>query len=154
MSYRIPYPYLLNIGVLESTDIIPILRPAFNEGSATVADIAAYVNPYKVYRVDMSQVSTGDPTVDYIYENTIGDIVWSYNGFGSYFGTLTGAFLLVPNITKTFFSSTLGGGVGYYTITRRGDDYIELLIKDKNFINSDDALNLTFIEIITYPVAL
>ena len=155
MSYRIPYPYLLNIGVLESTDIIPILRPAFNEGSATVADIAAYVNPYKVYRVDMSQVGTGDPTVEYEYENTIGTIAWTYTSTGTFNGNLFGAFTgLVPNQTKSFFNSTIGSSICYYTITKIDDDNILMEVKDKTWTLVDGYLNYTFIDFIIYPAAL
>ena len=155
MSYRIPYPYLLNIGVLESTDIIPILRPAFNEGSATVADIAAYVNPYNVYRVDMSQVGAGDPTVEYEYENTIGLIAWTYTSAGTYNGNLTGAFTgLVPNQTKTFFNATIGSGSCYYTITKIDDDNILMEVKDKFWTLVDGYLNYTFIDFIIYPALL
>lgn len=47
--------------------------------------------PYKKYSARIFQSSTTDPTGD-IYDNTIGSIVWSRQGAGSYIGTLIGAF--------------------------------------------------------------
>ncbi len=45
----------------------------------------------KVYRALVSQSGTDDPTV-LIQENTLGEIVWSRDSAGNYFGRLTGAF--------------------------------------------------------------
>jgi hypothetical protein len=80
----------------------PILeRSPINE--ATVAKIA-HVNHVidevnkaiggekpKVYKALLSQSGTDAPTA-VILENTLGDIVWTYDGIGSYEGTLNGAF--------------------------------------------------------------
>jgi hypothetical protein len=153
MSLRIPYNQLPNLGALESGDIIPGLRPAFNEGSMTVGDLTNFVNTGKVYRVNMSQLGTSDPIVNYEYENRIGTIVWSYQSIGVYYGVLAGAFTLPANKTNTFFSATLGASIGYYTIERIDDNTIELRVKDKNYINIDGALDNTFIEIIAYYLA-
>jgi hypothetical protein len=54
--------------------------------------------PYKVYTALLSQLGTAAPTA-LVLENTIGDIVWSYDGVGKYSGTLNGAF---PNEDKFF----------------------------------------------------
>ena len=61
---------------------------------------------YKVYTGLMSQTGTNAPTVS-VLENTIGNIVWTYSGVGSYQGTLVGAF---PS-GKVFFY--MAPGVGY-----------------------------------------
>lgn len=46
---------------------------------------------YKVYTALFTQSVTNDPVVT-VLENTIGDIVWTYSGVGTYQGTLNGAF--------------------------------------------------------------
>ena len=91
MGYKLPYNSLPNLGTLEPGDIIPILRPPFQEGSASFLDIHNFVSPYKIYTALISQSDFNDPIV-IILENTIGDINWSFDANGSYFGTLTGAF--------------------------------------------------------------
>lgn len=50
-----------------------------------------YPEKYKVYIVLFAQSGTNAP-VPTILENTIGDIVWTYNSEGTYMGTLSGAF--------------------------------------------------------------
>lgn len=151
MSYRIPYNQLPNLGTLQEFDIVPGLRPAFEEGSMTVGDLTNFVTPYKVYRADMTQVAATDPTVDYIYENRIGSIVWTYDTIGSYIGTLTGGFLgYVPQTSRVFFTSG-GVSVCYYTIYKIDDDNIRIKTIDKTFLDSDDLLKTTFVEIFVYP---
>jgi hypothetical protein len=153
MPLSIPYNQLPDLGVLESTDLVPMLRPFQDEGKAAMSDIVLYVNPGKAYRVSMSQVSTSDPTVGQVYENWIGEIVWTYQSVGVYYGVLAGAFTLPANKTNTFFSTPISGGVGYYTITRIDDDTIELRVRDKSWTVIDGALDNTFIEIIAYYLA-
>lgn len=53
--------------------------------------IADELEPYKKYVAQVSQTSTNAPVVT-VLENTIGDIVWSYNSGGFYPGVLAGAF--------------------------------------------------------------
>lgn len=93
MPLRIPYNQLPNLGALQSDDIIPGLRPAFDEGSMTVGDLANFVKPYKNYVALLSQTGSADPTAN-IFENTIGNIVWTHDSNGTYIGTLTDAFTL------------------------------------------------------------
>lgn len=84
MPYRIPYPYLPDLGLLQESDIVPVLRPAFDEGSATVGGIAQYVQPYKKYIANLSQSSTNAPTA-IEFENTLGvTITYSYDSSGDY----------------------------------------------------------------------
>lgn len=84
MPYRLPYPYLQNLGLLQDSDIVPVLRPAFDEGSATVGDVAKYVQPYKKYIANLTQTGTNDPTA-IVFENTLGvTITYSYDNTGDY----------------------------------------------------------------------
>lgn len=153
MPLRIPYNQLPNLGALESDDIIPGLRPAFDEGSMTVGDLTNYVTPGKVYRVDMSQSGTSDPVVNFEYENWVGNIVWTQSSNGVYIGTLTGAFAgYVANSSRCFY-----GGAYYpyfYHISKIDDDSIQMITTDQVFTRLDDILNNTFVEILVYPAAL
>jgi hypothetical protein len=154
MPLRIPYNQLPNLGALQSGDIIPGLRPAFDEGSMTVGDLSRFVNPGYIYRVNMSQIGTSDPTVTYVWENTIGNIVWSYNSVGLYWGTLTGAFTGdLPRLSRCYFVSA-DNNVNYYTVQKIDDDTIQIKVQNNSFTLANDRLNQTFIEFLYYPAAL
>ena len=58
--------------------------------------------PYKVYTALLTQTGTNAPVAT-ILENTVGNIVWSYDSTGEYLGTLTGVFIS----DKTYFSLDL-----------------------------------------------
>jgi hypothetical protein len=153
MPLRIPYNQLPNLGALQSGDIIPGLRPAFNEGSMTVGDLSNFVNIGKVYRVDMSQSGSADPVVNYEYENWVGNIVWTRNTAGSYNGALTGAFVgYVVNSSRCYY----GGAYFpyFYHISKVDDDNILMIVTDETFGRNDGLLVNTFIEILVYPAAL
>lgn len=155
MSSRITYNQLPNFGALESGDILPGLRPPFNQGSMTVVDLTNFVNPGLQYRTLMTQVATSDPTVNYEYENRIGAIVWTYVSVGVYNGYLVDAFAgEVPEQTKIFFNLSMGNGTNSYTIIKIDSDNIQMSVKDKNYTLSDDLLKTTFIDFIIYPAAL
>ena len=49
------------------------------------------LRPYKVYTTLLSQVDMDAPTA-IVLENTIGNIVWTRDAAGEYYGTLAGAF--------------------------------------------------------------
>lgn len=56
------------------------------------ADLDFAVTPtYSVYRALITQSSTNAPTIK-VLENTIGNIAWSRNAQGNYYGTLAGTF--------------------------------------------------------------
>jgi hypothetical protein len=152
MPLRIPYNQLPNLGALESGDIIPGLRPAFDEGSLTVGDLTSFVNPGKVYRVDMSQSGSADPVVNYEYENWIGSIVWTRSTNGIYLGTLIGAFTgYVVNSSRCYYGGTYFPY--FYHISKIDDDTIQIIVTDSTFGRNDDLLVNTFIEILVYPAA-
>ena len=77
--------------------------------------IALASENHKVYVAELNNMGAGAVApVATVIKNTIGDIVWTRTGEGSYVGTLTGAF----TEDKTFLSgqgysvSTLVGGTG------------------------------------------
>ena len=76
---------------------------------------------YKSYVALITQSGTAAPTVT-ILENTIGDIVWSFQSNGEYFGTLTGAFPSGKVITLSNQIKTLET----ITIQRKNDNDIAI----------------------------
>ena len=67
--------------------------------------------PYKVYTATISQNSTSAPTVDNVFQNTIGGITFSYNNPGEYIINSSGLF--TNNKTAIIVSPgrPLSGGV-------------------------------------------
>jgi hypothetical protein len=66
--------------------------PAVSPNQVVVkSQLDAVGRPYKVYTALLSQSGTNAPIAT-VLENTIGNIVWSRNSNGVYFGTLSGAF--------------------------------------------------------------
>lgn len=92
MGYKLPYNSMPNLGDLQEGDIVPVLRPPFAEGTATMVDMQKYVRPYKVYVALLTQSGTDDPTAIELKNTLGGNIVWTFDTNGSYFGTLTNAF--------------------------------------------------------------
>lgn len=107
---------------------------------------------YKVYTALLSQSGTDAPTA-VILENTIGNIVWTYIGTGSYEATSVGLFTLnktvfniEPRTTYTFWQGTSVinkdftiNNIRFYTL----DSFT-------NF-NTNGRLRNTFVEIRVYP---
>ena len=103
---------------------------------------------YKKYVALISQTGILDPTVT-ILENTIGDIVWTRNLAGEYYGTLLNAF----PINKTFiminaFSNNASDSAAalWNTVNE-----VAVLTCDTSFTRVDNILYLTSIEIRVYP---
>jgi hypothetical protein len=90
---------------------------------------------------------TASAPVATVLENTIGDIVWSYQGVGSYIGTLTNAF--TENKTYLSFSSQLSG-IYFINIVRNSISSINVTTKDNAPDPYDNILLNTPIEIRVY----
>jgi hypothetical protein len=99
------------------------------------------------YIATISQSGTSDPTVT-VLENTIGDIVWTRLGLGSYAGTLSGAF---PDQDRTYITlnSTLDPALVsalWFTTNQ-----IRIKTRDTSLdALADDLLQFSTIEIRTY----
>jgi hypothetical protein len=103
---------------------------------------------YKVYRALMTQVGTSAPTAS-VLENTLGNIVWTYNGNGSYYGNLNGAFpenkYFAPLPIDGFDSGVNdGSGGSQYKYFRLDEDTIEITT------DGNGTLSTSPIEIIVY----
>lgn len=105
-----------------------------------------------IYKAMLSQIGTNTPTVTRIFENTIGDIVWTYTGVGSYVGTLIGAFMGPTNVPITSGFCLPGNNLGSYSLLANDADTVQLYTIDY-LTNSlqDEFLNNTLITIEVYP---
>lgn len=149
MPYKVPYPFLPNLGTLQADDIVPCLRPAFDEGSATVADLQQYVQPYKKYVANISQSGSSDPVVTE-FENTLGITITATRGFaGEYLMTASGSVF-----TAGYTWVMIGKGKQYnYHIYDfvNSDTEIVIYTYDGN-TQADDILSDTSIEIRVYQI--
>ena len=144
---RIPYSMMPNLGELQAGDVVPCLRPPFSEGTALISDVQKYVRPYDVYVALLTQSGTDDPTA-IVLENTIGEIVWTFDSNGSYFGTLSGIF----NETKTFLLITPNGNATdtpFFQFQRISNDVVCINTFDGTSYSNGLLLN-TPIEIRVY----
>lgn len=113
---------------------------------ASKADVITS-RPYKVYTATMTQTGTAAPEA-VVLENTIGDIVWSYN-LGRYNGTLPGAF---PANKVAFFVTKIENYFDPITnvkIKKINDDTIEISTANASNISTNGILNAV-IEIRVY----
>lgn len=69
---------------------------------------------YKVYTALLTQIDTNAP-IAIVLENTIGDIIWTYDDIGSYKGTLASAF--TTNKTFVFINTLLSYDVNTTGVT-------------------------------------
>lgn len=107
---------------------------------------ASYTPPYKVYSALLTQSGTNAPTAT-VFENTIGNIVWTREGTGYYYGTLANTF----TVNKTFVIICSG----YSRILHWNDDDSDvnkLSFSCQEIVSGweADAFNTT-IEIRVYP---
>ena len=102
--------------------------------------------PYDSYAVSLSQTGTNAPTETYIFENTIGAIVWTYNGVGIYIGTLASAF----PIAKTFLLINQNKAGKKITLEQISASQVKIFTLTDAGVNENDVLNLTSIEIRVY----
>ena len=144
---------------LTGTEELPIVQSGqtVKTTAQDIADLAGGGASYLKYTAVLGQLGINPPQV-IVLENTIGNIVWTRNITGDYYGTLIGAF---PQ-NKTWCSATSGANIGNTTVlflTRDNDDTLRLQSKalfdgaDQD-INSDDGGNLVYecsIEIRVYP---
>lgn len=79
-------------------------------------------NGYKIYEATLNQTGTDAPVAT-IHNNTIGTIVWTRTGTGTYIGTLTGAFptalttITITNDPTAVTRRTFGSNTTANTVT-------------------------------------
>ena len=116
-------------------------------GAQNTTDVSA-VKP-KTYKASLTQSGTSAPTA-VVLENTLGDIVWTRNDTGYYFGTLLGAF--TSGKTLLLIGQNYGNDkkeITYINLDSEDSIYIETV---DNGVNSDSVLvNSVSILIEVYP---
>lgn len=145
-------PYLLRDTEGDSTFVLSApSRTDLQEGVATWVPSPAA--SYKVYTALLTQSGTDAPVAT-VLENTLGGtVVWTRDNVGSYFGTLSGAF--INNKTSRFACDLNNPGDGFgnsIVVQRLNDNQIVCYTGSRNgqeFL--DDVLNYTYIEIRVYP---
>lgn len=150
MSYKVPYSTLPDLGALQQGDYVPMLRAPFDEGKAFVSDFKAAISPSNVYRVEMSQTGTSAPSVLQEYENAIGSINWTYVGFGTYNGNLTGAFAGNVPVQDYIFGLVQFGKTYFYGVQKVDADNITLYTYDETWTLRDDMLLNTTVNFYIY----
>jgi len=106
---------------------------------------------YQKYVALISQTGINPPTAT-ILENTIGDIVFNYNGIGDYDMVLAGAFLANKTWVVGGSADINAGGGDFATLDiRRVNNNTIILRTYDNFTAADDMLVNTAIEIRIYP---
>jgi hypothetical protein len=122
---------------------------SFN-GSSNITIPSTDSRPYKVYTALISQTGSGAPVTTTL-ENTLGGVVvWTYNGSGSYYATLGGAFILNKTIMFLSDGSPIGSSAAeqlhaYYISTNQ----IQINTR-KNGTSADGLLSLATVEIRVY----
>ena len=106
-----------------------------------VETIVVNSRPYKVYTALLTQ-SGIDAPVATVLENTLGDIVWSYNSIGIYHATSIGSFTenktILPN---TYTASTDGAIASTFDFFNLDENIVSIRTKDITGINQDDLIN-------------
>ena len=143
-----PVDTLLDLPVLGAENTLYVIK---DTGAIYLWNGSEFIiydsRPYKVYTALLTQSGTDAPVAT-ILENTLGGtVVWSYDGFGSYIGSLNGAF----TENKTFIQATIefasdATNVTTNRITNNTINYQTYLPGDGNYNNS--VVNL---EVRVYP---
>jgi hypothetical protein len=121
---------------------------------------------YKIYRALLTQTGTSAPVAN-VLENTLGNIVWSRESAGNYYGTLNNAFPIDKTIapgypgfswqgysTITIVGPSVQDYVAYYYFVRNSENdvYFEFRAPAGNLIEWSNSLYETslLVEIIVY----
>lgn len=99
----------------------------------------------KIYRASLTQTSTNAP-VTTIYQNTLGEIVWTRTGVGEYAGTLAGTF----TANKTFLMCKINSFSGLFQHLSRLSANAIQMETGQNVTYADGIMNNTMIEILVY----
>lgn len=103
---------------------------------------------YLVYTALISQSGSSDPTITTLH-NTVGNIIWTRNNTGIYFGTLASAFPL----SKTYIDIVNNQNSDNILIIRNAGTNSLIIIDtyDNTFTAQDGLLGNTPLEIRVYP---
>lgn len=104
---------------------------------------------YLVYTALLTQSGTSAPAAT-VFENTIGDIIWTRSDVGFYLGTLTNAF--PEEKTWTYIEQTDNhSNTGKITMHQDNNDRVYIDTYDATGTLADGKMTFTSIEIRVYP---
>ena len=153
MPLSIPYNQLPDLGTLESTDLVPMLRPFQDEGKASMSDFGTFVQPYTKVIGNITQSSGSDPVLT-IFENNTGANFTTLYVTSAHYELNADAAIFVENQIWVIFNNNLVtqySGYNYqavYNSSTKLDLYSYI-----NGVASDNAMQNTSFEIRIYPTA-
>jgi len=135
----------------ESTDVAVFIVP---DGaiSGNEVDISGSSDPL-VYRALLTQSSTDAPMAT-VLENTLGGtVVWTRDGAGLFFGTLTGAFTASKTFCLVSGKSGTGNAFRNINIYSASTDVVTVAVQlhDGTEIDYDDSGAPMSVQILVYP---
>lgn len=151
MPLLVPYNYLPDLGALEPTDYVPVLRAPFQEGKAFVSDIIYAVQPFTKIVGNITQRTTDDPTFNIFENNTGATITTDYNTVGSY-NIISNNAIFTEDYTWILIGNNQASSSINNYIVNRIDDYNLNILTTTGGSSSDGLMNNTSIEIRIYPV--
>ena len=126
-------------------------KGAINTGDyCTTQDIANLAQTESQYKMYVAKITSPGGAqifnIDATFENTIGDIVWTYSDTGTFVGTLSGAF---PELKTIGFISNVPI-VGTASITWTNSNSITIYTNDSTGTESNNILSGAILEIRVY----
>jgi hypothetical protein len=98
-----------SVGTASSGDLVTISDGTTGATKNVTVDNLVDMEDCKIYRAFLTQTGTSAPIATVVGSNTIGNIVWTRAGVGSYVATLSGAF----NTTTSFVTSNVSALVTF-----------------------------------------
>lgn len=97
---------------------------------------------YKKYVANLTQIGTSAPVATVLENELSGDVVWAYNSYGNYIGTLAGAFPISKTVRIIGSPYNIGDEANAIDNANNDDVYLDC--------SSDGVLNNTYLEIRVY----
>ena len=152
MPLLVPYNYLPDLGALEPTDYVPVLRAPFQEGKAFVSDFVYAAQPYTKIIGNISQSgSLSAPTITIFENNTGATITPSYGSVGGYVLTSDNP-IFIENYTWIYIGNTQTNADFNVYLMTRNDDYHLNIWTGSNGSLADSLMTNTSFEIRIYPI--
>lgn len=134
----------------QETDLLIISRPdglgGYDSYAMVGKAIDEYVKPYTKLVATLTQTGTNDPTATE-FENDLDTFTYKRIALGVYRITSPSS---VYTLNRTFVMINTGGKLGYVRAWYEAVDNIRIETFDSSFVQSDDILDHTSIEIRVY----
>ena len=143
----IEYNQLQDLGLLDSGDYLPSLRPPFTSGKVSFADLSSSIMPYKKFVALISQAGTDAPTAVVLENNLIDGLIWSFDrdSAGNY-NFYSGADIFTAGYTLVFWGNNEGGAQNALSAYREADDRLSFACYNTQYNAYQDSgiYNATF----------